>query len=156
MQTLIEEICQNIRNYFVDFYRGDVFRGAFSIENDEIVATDGSKTPIITNGMYYRIKGSYLNDGVYLKGTDIPKDETFKGEIWLMHPPASFLSLVEEIAAWNEINAAVDSANMSPFTSESFGGYSYSKGNGNGQSGSGTAVTWQAQFATRLNAWRKV
>lgn len=155
MQNLMEEICQYIRNYFVDYYRGDVFRGRFSVENDEIIRTDGTPLPIAP-GMYYRIRGSYLNDGVYLKGSDIPSDESFDGEIWLMHPPASFLSLVEEIGAWNEVNAAIDSPNMSPFTSESFGGYSYSKGGGNGQSGSGTAVTWHAQFATRLNAWRKV
>lgn len=155
MQNLIEEICQHIRNYFVNYNRGDVFRGQFSVENDEIIRTDGTPLPIAP-GMYYRIRGSYLNDGVYLKGSDIPRDESFDGEIWLMHPPASFLSLVEEIGAWNEVNAAIDSPNMSPFTSESFGGYSYSKGGGNGQSGSGTAITWHAQFETRLNAWRKV
>ena len=47
---------------------------------------------------------------------------------------------------------------MSPFTSESFAGYSYSKGGagGSGSSGGSGATGWKAAFASRLNAWRKL
>jgi hypothetical protein len=82
------------------------------------------------------------------------KDEVFEGSLWLMAIPQAFLDLVEEIDAWQKKNGAVDSAAMSPFNSESFGGYSYSKGVGS--SGGGLATTWQAAYAARLNAWRKI
>lgn len=154
MQLLLEEICQHIRNWFCDFRRGDVTSGTFEILNGEIIGENGTPTPTIESGSYFRIVGSVKNDGVYLAGTDIPVDEVFNGQIWLMHPTAAFLECVNEIATWNTKNAGVDSVNMSPFSSESFGGYSYSKGGGGSQGG--TAVTWQAQFATRLNTWRKI
>jgi hypothetical protein len=44
---------------------------------------------------------------------------------------------------------------MSPFTSESFGGYSYSKGGGSDASGKGQN-TWQGAFKARLNAYRRM
>ena len=155
MQILLEEVCQSIRNYFCDYYRGDVCTGEFEIVNGEIKGVNGSKTPVIYSGMYYRIVGSRLNNGIFLAGTDTPTDEeTFDGEIWLMRIPAAFLALVAEIKEWQTKNGGADSANMSPFASESFGGYSYSKGGSN--AGGGTSVSWQSQYASRLNAWRKI
>ena len=52
-------------------------------------------------------------------------------------------------------NGGADSAAMSPYMSESFGGYSYSKGASNTASG-GSVVTWQDAFKTRLAPWRKI
>ena len=45
---------------------------------------------------------------------------------------------------------------MSPFTSESFGGYSYSKSSGSGGNGEAQALSWQRQFQSSLNKWRKI
>ena len=66
-----------------------------------------------------------------------------------------FEELCNDISAWREKNEAADSANMSPFSSESFGGYSYSKGS-SGSSGGGSGVTWQDQFRARLNTYRRI
>ena len=148
MQIILEEICQNIRNFFV----GEVKEGAITI-NDGAISINGEPEEI-SDGRYYRIVGSYENDGIYIAGTDTPTNETFAGEIWLMRPSPAFLALVEEIKAWQTANGAADSQNLSPYTSESFGGYSYSKSGGG--TGGGTAATWQGQYAARLNAWRKI
>lgn len=153
MQPLFEEICQHLRNWFCDYNSGDVYAGSFTITSGTISGQGKTKTPPIESGMYYRIIGSYKTNGVYKAGTDTPADDTFNGQVWLLHPPAAFLALYADIKAWQEKNGGAESANMSPFTSESFGGYSYSKsGSGNG----GAAATWQGQFNSRLNTWRKI
>lgn len=150
MQLIIEEVCQNIRNWFIRDDGSDVIEGNFRIAgntlyyNNEVVPQTG----------YFRIKGSRLNDGVYLGGTDhFTANESFVGEVWFLHLPAAFLALCNDIKTWQTANGSADSANMSPYSSESFGGYSYSKGGG---TNGATAVTWQAQFRSRLNAWRKI
>lgn len=84
------------------------------------------------------------------------RDEEFKGAVWLMAVPRDFLNLVDRIAAWDEKFGGVDSAAQSPFSSESFGGYSYSKASGGSGSGGSTAVTWKNNFASDLNKWRKI
>lgn len=152
MQILIEEICQHIRNYFSRYENGDVYAGDITIENG-LLSVNGVSLDI-PSGRYFRILNSAANDGVYISGTDIPTDEEFKGEIWLMHPTAAFLALASEIGEWQTANGGAGSENMSPYSSESFGGYSYSKGSRS--AGGGTATTWQGQYASRLNAWRKI
>jgi hypothetical protein len=41
---------------------------------------------------------------------------------------------------------------VSPYNSESFGGYSYTKATDS----SGTPISWEKAFAKRLNKWRKI
>jgi hypothetical protein len=85
------------------------------------------------------------------------KDEAFHGAIWIMSPTADFLALVDEISAWQAKNGGVDSNNMSPFTSESFGGYSYSKASGgSAESGGSSVPTWQSTYAARLKNYRRI
>ena len=62
-------------------------------------------------------------------------------------------SHTRKYTAHDEKNEARDSENMSPYTSESFDGYSYSKG---GNSKGGTATSWQSQFADRLKPYRRL
>lgn len=141
---MLTEICQYLRNFF----KRDIFIGTFTI-TDGILTCSGSTLPLV-NGQYYRIVGSILNDGVHLNGDETLMDETFDGAVWSMAIPPDFLTLVSEIEDWCDKNA--DAIN-SPFTSESFGGYSYtlrSSGNAN------TGATWQTQFAARLAPWRKI
>ena len=62
------------------------------------------------------------------------------------------LSLVDEISAWEAKYGGAESAAASPFTSESFGGYSYSKSSGssnNEAAGGGDAGSWQRAYASR-------
>ena len=146
---MLTEICAEIKNYFT--YEADKHIGDFAIVNGQI--TPSLDYP--TN--YIRITGSHLNDGVHLiSDADLIDEGEFHGSVWIMSPPKAFLDLVAEIETWQEKNGGADSPAMSPFQSESFGGYSYSKGSsGNGTSG-GTGASWQSAYATRLNAYRRI
>lgn len=149
--------CQECRNYFAPASKKEnksfIHAGTFTISGHSVTPLD-----FIREGQYFRIVGSAMNDGVYLNTTEGLKeltDETFTGSVWEMSVPRAFLDLCEDIAEWRTQNEAIGSANMSPFTAESFAGYSYQKGGGGSSSGS-NAVTWQAQFARRLSAWRRL
>lgn len=145
---MIGEICAEIKNYFV--YKNDIHIGDWVISNGQI-------SPILDLPTgYIRIVGSRLNDGVH-KVSDLNLvDESFHGGIWIMSPPADFILLVKEIEDWQEKNGKSDSAAMSPFQSESFGGYSYSKASGGNSSGSSIVPTWQSVYASRLNRYRRI
>ena len=142
---MLTELCQEIRNWFVH----EVHTGEFTIENGNINAD------FLQNGQYFRVIGSVFNDGVYMYPTFCLHDETFDGAIWALAIPAPILRLDEEIEAWRKKYEDAESAAMSPFVSESFGGYSYSKG-GTGSTNNGNAISWQTAFAARLNKWRKL
>jgi hypothetical protein len=153
----ITEICMECRNFFAPASKKDdksfIHAGTFTISGHNITPLD-----FIQEGQYFRIVGSAMNDGVYCNDTEsleILTDETFDGAIWEMSVPRAFLTMCADIDAWRNANEAVDSSNMSPYTSESFAGYSYQKGGGVSQ-GTGNAVTWQAQFSRRLSAWRRL
>lgn len=147
---MIGEICAEIKNYFV--YEGDRYIGDWVIFNGVI-------SPVLELPTdYIRIQGSRLNDGVHKVSEMQLIDEAFHGAISIMSPPSHFLSLCDEIAEWQAKNGVVDSANMSPFSSESFGGYSYSKGTLSSVSSSiGQIVpTWKNVFASRLKQYRRI
>ena len=149
---MIGEICAEIKNYFT--YENDIHIGDY-------VISDGQISPVIDFPTdYIRIVGSRLNDGVHKKnknGVFELQDESFHGAVWIMSPTNDFLSLVGEIESWQEMNGAATSANMSPFQSESFGGYSYSKASGGSSSGGASSVpTWQSQYASRLKLYRRI
>ena len=111
---------------------------------------DGTMTvPSGKPGQYVRIIGSTFNDGVHMLPLDGLADETFDGAIWLMAPPNEFIDLVGEIEAWQESQG---SAFSGPFTSESFGGYSYTKKTAQ----DGSEYGWRDAFASKLNRWRKL
>ena len=151
---MLGEICAEIKNYFT--YENDRHIGDWTISN-------GSITPLLDFPTdYIRIVGSRLNDGVH-KVSDLVKkplkDESFHGAIWIMSPPADFLALVAEIEAWQAKYGGAGSANMSPYQSESFGGYSYSKSAGGGATagaGASTEPTWESTYASRLKLYRRI
>lgn len=149
---MLTEICQYLRNWFVR----DKYIGAFSIAGGAITDAAGDAPPLL-NGQYYRIVGSVLNDGVHRCGDDDLTDESeFDGAVWSMAVPSPVVTLADEIEAWQAKYGGVDSTLMSPFQSESFGGYSYSKAAGAAASGGGTATSWEALYAARLAPWRKI
>lgn len=147
---LLNEICAEIKNYFT--YLEDKHIGDFSIESGQIVPSFDIPTD------YIRIVGSHLNDGVHkVSDHDLVDEDKFHGAVWVMSPPAAFLALVGEIETWQEMNGRVDSVAMSPFQSESFGGYSYSKASGgSSESGASSVPTWQSAYASRLNPYRRI
>lgn len=149
---MLNEICLDLNNFFDKGL--PKFNDDFTIESGKI--TDADFLDAIKENQYFRIVGSVFNDGVYKYTDDLElTDEAFHGSIWLMAIPAEFLSLVAEIEAWQTKNGSVDSAAMSPFQSESFGGYSYSKGAGS-SSGAGSSITWQNAYKSRLNIYRRI
>lgn len=145
---MLTEICAEIKNYFA--YRNDRHVGKFAIEGGTIV---GMEFPTD----YFAIFGSRHNNGVHQISKPDLVDEEFTGAVWIMSPPKAFLDLAGEIAAWQQAYGATDSAALSPFYSESFGGYSYTKSAGSTSSAGNSAVaSWQAAYADRLKLYRKV
>lgn len=149
---MLSEVCAEIKNYFT--YAGDRHIGDFAIIDGQIAPSIDFPTD------YIRIIGSHRNDGVHVRDAstgkfDLIDEGTFHGAVWVMSPPADFIALVADISAWQAKNGAVDSAAMSPFYSESFGGYSYSKSAGS-VSGAGSATTWQSLYSSRLRRYRRI
>ena len=151
---MLSEICGYLKNYFD---RGQQkYYGKFSVVGGEIVPENGDSLNI-QEGQYYRISGSVFNDGVWKFGTDSLTDETvFSGSIWLMAVPSDLVSLSKEISAWLEKYGVVDSVNMSPYSSESFAGYSYEKSQGYASIDGGMLNGWQNIYGERLKRWKKL
>ena len=145
---MLTELCKEINNWF-EYAK---FFGTFTIENNVITGNYS-----LQENQYFRIVGSVFNDGVYQFGDADLEDETFTGAIWAMAVPKEVIALASDIKDWSDKYLGVDSAAMSPFNSESFGGYSYSKSSGGSSSGNvDLSGTWQGAFADRLNHWRKI
>lgn len=143
---MLTELCAELKNYFLRDSDADIHYGEYTISAGSI------DLPFLLDGQYFRIVGSVLNNGVYQYPVSDLADETFAGAVWAMAVPPSVIALSAEIEAWNEKNA---DALASPYTSESFGGYSYTKATTGGVGTSG-AFTWRDQFASRLSKWRRL
>lgn len=148
----LNDLCVELNNYFETTRRFGTFKISGGAIDLSALVADGS----IQDGQYFRIAGSVFNDGVYQYPASGLTDEEFNGAIWPMAVPTAALGLLADIKAWIEANA--DDPNLnSPYQSESFGGYSYSKVNNSSGSGASADLgTWQNQFRSRLNKWRKI
>ena len=149
---MLTDLCEYLKNWF----DRDLPKRHATITIKDGKVQDVSD--ILTVGQYYRIVGSVFNDGVYQYSTDADPnltDEVFDGAIWTMAVPKRVINLSKDIDDWQAKYGSVDSENMSPYQSESFGGYSYSKGGGSSSDGSSTQ-SWEDVFKSRLNRWRKV
>lgn len=146
---MLAELCKELNNW--DFQkRAEKYIGTFEISGGQLTFDK------LQEGQYFRIVGSVFNDGIYTYPATTLRDETFEGAIWAMAIPDEVIALADEIEAWVGKYQGVDSINMSPYNSESFGGYSYSKSGGGSGSGSDGAGTWQSAFSKRLAKWRKL
>lgn len=143
---MLSEICSEIKNYFT--YNTTKYVGTFHIVGGEL-----QEDCELQNDQYYRIVGSVFNDGVHKHPATDLHDETWNGGVWQMAVPQEVIDLSEEIEDWKTKYGGAESAALSPFTSESFGGYSYTKG---ASSNGGSGITWKSVFADRLNKWRKI
>lgn len=151
---MLSELCGYLRNWF----DREKYIGDFTISNGVIIPL-GNKSMNLLNGQYIRIVGSILNDGIYeynpvkIEGL---KDETFSGAVWSLAIPKEVVALASEIDAWQTKYGGADSAAVSPFSSESFGGYSYTKSTSNTEDSSSGLGGWQSAYANRLSQWRKI
>lgn len=143
---MLTELCQELHNWFEREKRSGSFR-----------IVDGMlEADFLLPGQYFRVMGSLFNDGVHQYGNDFLNDEDFTGSVWSLAIPVAVIKLSEDIDAWRAKYEAPDSSAMSPYMSESFGGYSYSKGSAISGTGTGGATSWRTSFASRMNAWRKI
>lgn len=136
---MLEAVLQNLNNWFL--VPDGVHAGEFTVQGGQLTL------PFLQTGQYFRVVGSVFNDGLHQYPVADLTDETFTGSVWALAVPKAVIELAEEIDAWQTKNG-----DPGPFTSESFGGYSYSKAT----NASGMAVGWQDVFKSRLNDWRKI
>ena len=139
---MLEQVLMHLNNWFL--VPGDIHEGTYTIEDG------GITLPFLANGQYFRSCGSVFNDGLHQYPSGDLRNETFDGTVWALAIPQAVIELAAEIEAWQKKNG---DASVSPYQSESFGGYQYSKAT---DSASGGAVTWQSAFRSRLNAWREL
>lgn len=145
MELILTEVCEYLNNYFWQ----KKITGAFTISEGSI------QISALKEGQYFRIIGSTFNDGVHLYPATDLTDEEFEGAIWAMAVPSTVIAIASDIKEWQTLYGGADSSAMSPFNSESFGGYSYSK-SGSGNENSGSNASWQDVFGGRLNKYRRL
>lgn len=156
---MLEQLCTQVHNYFERHpatHERMVYPGSYTITGGKI------ELPFLLSGQRFRIKGSALNDGVYTYGETIRNDddtepadlygETFDGEIWAMYPPKAAVEAAKSASEWF---AKYGETLSGPYTSESFGGYSYTKGATDATDGM-PAGTWYGVPKSALAQWRKV
>ena len=150
METLLDEVCGYINNYFPVKPDG-IHRGKFTVEGGAIDAD------FLQEGQYFRIVNSVFNDGVHKYPAEL-HDEEFRGEVWAMAVPPAVIALLSEIEAWMAKFWTLDNPNMSPFASESFNNYSYTKSGGRQGSTNNTGApeTWQDVFGSKLLRWKRI
>ena len=141
---MLEAVLTHLKNWFV-VPRG-VHEGIYTIENSTL------ELPFLQNGQYYRICGSVFNDGLHKYGDTADKlqNETFTGTVWALAIPKAVIDLSGKIDEWQLKNG---DAVASPYSSESFGGYSYTKAT---DAATGAAATWESVFRSQLNPYRKM
>ena len=150
---MMTEICGYLKNWFnrrIDGSDYPKFQGKITLAGSTITC-DGEPVELM-EGQYFRILGSALNEGVFLYPTEL-NAETFDGEIWSMAVPEDVKRIDAEVEAWIAKYGNVESPAMSPYNSESFGGYSYSKGGSSSVFGAGS---WKSVFADRLTRYKKL
>lgn len=145
---MLEQVLTELHNWFrVRDNVGGIHFGKYTIRDGGITLS------FLQDNQYFRIMGSVFNDGLHRYGPDMEalKDETFEGAVWALSIPKAVVDLGEEIAAWQE---KYKDTVESPYTSESFGGYSYTKTGGVNENGG--AGGWQAVFRSQLNSYRRL
>lgn len=152
---MLTEILDHLHNWFIL----EPHVGTFEISGGVLSPVD-----YLLDGQRFRIVGSALNDGVYtyhatgIKDDDDDEavvlfDEDFSGTICALGVPRDVLKLADEIKDWLDKYGDVING---PYTSESFGGYSYTKMTSSKTNGGSQAYGWKEAFANRLMTWRKL
>lgn len=140
---MLTELCAEIRNYFLgaDPMR-NIHHGTYTISGGKLAPLD-----FLKEGQYFRIVGSTFNDGVHQYPVSGLTDESFAGAVWGMAVPPDVIALADDIKKYVESDAGKPSA----YTSESFGGYSYTKAT----DANGAPLSWESAFSKRLNKYRR-
>lgn len=145
---MLEQILMEIHNWFrVRDDVGGIHPGTYTIDNG------GIALPFLRDGQYFRIMGSMFNDGLHRYGPDMEAltDETFDGTIWALSIPKTVVDAAAEAEAWMTKNGAIAGG---IYSSESFGGYTYSKDAAAADSVSKTGIP--AHILAKVNGYRKL
>lgn len=146
---MLTRVCRYLKNWFVKSNTGNgdvaVIDGKVYFNGSEIEMNEGQHFALVRTRYVY---------GVYAYGDEI-EDSEFEGAVWIMDVPKDVLDVVVRMTAWEEANGGSDSPAMSPYQSESFGGYSYSKASGGGGK-VGSSVFDNAEFASVLRPFKKI
>lgn len=134
---MLEEVLRSLNNWF----ERDYATGVFEIAGGSIGLPEGW----LLDGQYFRIEGSVFNDGLHQWPAVDLQDETFTGEIAALAIPKAVTELAASIGEWQ---AKYGEEAASPYSSESFDGYSYTKAEG--------SANWRGAFRSELNRWRKL
>ena len=137
---MLEQVLAYLNNWFLV----DIYEGTFAIQDG------GITLPFLQTGQYFRIIGSIFNDGLHQYPAADLIDEEFSGTVWALAVPKIIVTAAEEIKAWQGKNGDIIA---SPYTSESFGGYSYTKPSTGDTDAS--ISSWQDVFKNRLSAYKK-
>jgi len=136
------EVMKHIHNFFTK--PDKIVEGKWKIENGAL------SLPFLREGQYYLIEGSDFNDNKvhqYDDEYDGLTDEEFTGYVIPLYVPAEFTETCTRIGEY-----MTKHKNDDGYTSESFGGYSYSKGT----HADGTPISWADVFKQELSVWRKI
>ena len=141
---MLESVLAHLKNWFV--VPCGVHEGTYRITNGTM------DLPFLQDGQYYRICGSVFNDGLHKYGDfeDWLQEETFTGTVWALAIPKAVIDLSKKIAEWQAKNGDTVA---SPYSSESFGGYSYTRVT---DATTGQPATWETVFRSQLNPYRKL
>lgn len=145
---MIEQILMEIHNWFrVRDDADGIHPGTYTIENGRLAL------PFLCDGQYFRIMGSVFNDGLHRYGPDMEAltDETFDGTIWALAIPRTVVDAAAEAEEWMTKNGAVVGG---VYSSESFGGYSYTKDTTAADSVSKTGIP--AHILAKVNGYRRL
>jgi len=151
--VLLENVLSHLHNWFV--------RDSATFTDVEI---SGGQLPekvaeYVPSGVFYRIQGSYLNDGLHKLGDDeiedILEDEKIERvKVSLLAIPKPLLLIVDEIEEWERKYGEVAKG---PYFSEEFGGYKYQIRGFSSYGVSGSPLAgWRLAFANQLAPWRKM
>lgn len=122
-------------------YVARVKNGTFEISDGSIVQSE-----FLQEGDYFRVVGSKYNDDLFQHPKAGLTDEIFDGAVWVMRIPPDVITLAREIEEY----MASDAARPSAYTSESFGGYSYTRAT----NANGAPISWKNVFADDLRRWK--
>lgn len=142
MEQVLTQICGEIHNFFED--RANKQFGEFTISGGTLPLS------IVKEGQCVWIRGSAFNDGIHMYPFYDLQDETFTGTVQALRIPPELMRIAAEIE--QGLSEASGGNGLSPYISESFGGYSYTKATDK----NGVPLGWQTLYADRLNKWRKL
>lgn len=145
---MLEQILMELHNWFrVRDGADGIHPGAYTIEDG------GIALPFLQDGQYFRICGSVFNDGLHRYGPDMEAltDETFGGTVWALAIPKTVVDAAEEAETWMAKNGSVVNG---IYSSESFGGYTYTKDTDAADSVAQTGIP--AHILAKVNCYRKV